>query len=141
MESVDLNIPELQGQDNVLFAFVSVNGYGNNLYVDNINIQVGSTTTPPAGTVAIKEANWLNSISLYPNPTYEYLQIDLSLKSKDDIRVEVFNTLGQLMIQKDLLDFTSGVETINLQQASSGVYYVRVSNNSASKIVRFLKKN
>lgn len=140
-ESVDLNIPELQGQDNVLFAFVSVNGYGNNLYVDNINIQVGSTTTPPAGTVAIKEANWLNSISLYPNPTYEYLQIDLSLKSKDDIRVEVFNTLGQLMIQKDLLDFTSGVETINLQQASSGVYYVRVSNNSASKIVRFLKKN
>ena len=65
----------------------------------------------------------------------------LEFKSKNDIRLEVFNTLGQLMIQKDLLAFTSGVETINLRQASSGVYYVRVSNNNASKMLRFLKKN
>ena len=134
-EEISLTIPELNGQDNVLIAFVAVNGYGNNIYVDNINIKSGG------GSVGIKDPVWLNYISLYPNPTSDQLQIDISLSSKQDLELEIFNTLGQVIYQEEWQDFQSGIETINVKDAAEGVYFVRISDERSSKIVRFIKKN
>lgn len=46
-ETDSLDISFLAGNPNVQFAFINVNGFGNNLYLDNINIDQVITNAPP----------------------------------------------------------------------------------------------
>lgn len=116
------------GIGNYTLTVIDVNGCSN-------------SASAAVGGVGIKEPNWLNYISLFPNPTYGQVQIDISLSSKQDVQLEIFNTLGQVIYQVALEDFKSGIETVDVREAAEGVYFVRISDKHASKIVRFIKKN
>ena len=118
-------------------------GIGNGTYTFTVVDANGCTASASAtiGGVGIKNPEWLSYVSLYPNPTNGVLNIDLSLKSKDDIQLQVFNAIGQIMYTKELNGFLSGLETINLKEASEGVYFVKISDSFNTKILRFIKKN
>lgn len=99
------------------------------------------TATASIGGVGIKNPAWLSYVSLYPNPTNGVLNIDLALPNKQDINLEVFNAIGQVMYNESLSNFVSGIETINLSDASEGVYFVKISDEKNTKVLRFIKKN
>ena len=72
-------------------------------------------------------ANW----SIYPNPSGGQVSIhfDAALENSEMLRVE--NMLGQVVLQKEI----SADTMLDLSNEASGVYFVRVGNSPAKKLV------
>jgi len=129
---IDLNTPEFNNQNSVQFAFVAINGYGNNLHVDNINISTNAYTS-------VASLPWLTDLELYPNPTNDLINLEINLEKSQDIDITIFNTLGGLIQQVTLEDYNNGITSFDMSNAASGVYFIRVSNNVDAQILRFIK--
>ena len=82
-------------------------------------------------TVGLQENQFIqNEISVYPNPTNNAFTISIKNSSKVN-PVEVRNTIGQLI-------YTTMIEnetTINTNNWSTGIYFVRVSNSIIKVVV------
>lgn len=98
------------------------------------------TASASIGNVGINDQIWLDNISLYPNPTSQYLNIDLTLVNKADIELEVYNTLGQIIYKRSITDFSSGKEQISMTGQSQGVYFLRISSVDGMKVFPFTKQ-
>src|SRR5690606_38336658 len=93
------------------------------------NFQLQITCKPLLG---INENN-LDSLKLYPNPVTDMLQIS----SKTDINsVEIYNINGQLLMQQEL-NAPNG--QMNLSNLSTGIYFAKVSANSATETFKIIK--
>jgi len=77
-------------------------------------------------TLGVNDAeNATLSVKLFPNPTSENLNIQLS--QQGDIWLELVNVLGKTVFQHDY-KATSLIQ-ISTVDFSSGVYFLRISNN------------
>ncbi|HRI59426.1 MAG TPA: Omp28-related outer membrane protein, partial [Saprospiraceae bacterium] len=111
-----IDISEYNGSPELLIRLVGESGYGNNLFVDNINV----TTL-----VDVKELH-LNTFSLRPNPTRDVAQVRFGLEKPESITLLVYNGQGTLVQTNNLGDLTSGEHTVTLDANSlpSGSYRV-----------------
>jgi hypothetical protein len=103
----------------VLIKFTVTNQYGNNLYIDNVN--VNNLTT-----VGIKnEAIAANKVELFPNPANASTNLFVNSNSNVKATVSIMNLLGQVVSQKQV-NLTEGDNniTINTSELASGVYNV-----------------
>ena len=72
--------------------------------------------------------------SLYPNPTsFNYIFV----KYDKDIKVEVFNILGEKLIQSNITTFNP---KLDISMLSNGIYLLRASNNQNITIKKFIKQ-
>lgn len=78
---------------------------------------------------------------VYPNPTVGELNIKLSGVS-GTIQLDILSAEGKLLLTQRLEETVNEqVITFNLSQLNSGTYFVRLSNNSYQKAIRFVKIN
>ncbi|MCW5921294.1 MAG: Omp28-related outer membrane protein [Saprospiraceae bacterium] len=98
------DISQFNGSDQVLIRFVGETGYGNHLYIDNVNV---------TALVSVKELA-LNTFSIRPNPTRDATQVFFGLEKPESIQLSVFNAQGTLMQTKHLGDLPSGEHTVRL---------------------------
>lgn len=120
-------LPAISG--NVQFGFESTNGYGNNVYIDNINLYNGPS--------AVGE-NYLNvGVELMPNPASSFIKFKISSPLKEIYTIELYNNSGiPVLIQKVTLNET----TLQLNSLPSGMYIYNLRNENgvilrAGKIV------
>ena len=108
------------GNDNLLFKFDMVSDWGNNLYIDNINIEefIGSSSNIRPSINA--------DISLAPNPSNGQAQLNIVLAEVADLNVSVYNSLGQRVANIGQYNFAIGEYKIdlNLQHLPAGMYQV-----------------
>jgi PKD repeat protein len=78
----------------------------------------------------------LNSISIYPNPTKDYFNIELK-SGLASIDVEIYNQLGS-KLQSNHLSYTD-YGTIDISQLSAGIYYVCIKTEMGSITKRITK--
>ncbi len=115
----------------VLVKFVATAAYGNNMYIDNINISNSN--------VGIKTNNAdVFNVQLYPNPSSDYTNLDITSKKAAKANVVVYNTIGQVVFEKEV-SLNEGFNSINIntQAFSAGVYNVVLSSeigNSVKKL-------
>lgn len=118
--------------DKIVVQFRNINGYGNNIFLDDI--QVYSRVLPPA----LKEKGLLIS----PNPTTGIIHIRHYPSTADLRGIAIYSSTGQLVWKQD---YRSGIAPddipVNLQRMASGVYIVHLvyTNNSISQ--KILKMN
>ena len=75
-----------------------------------------------------------NAFTAYPNPVSDVLTISAAAEIKS---VEVYNTLGQLILTKN----TQGKEAIiNIQGLQSGVYMVKAIGESGMQLLKIIKE-
>lgn len=76
----------------------------------------------------------------YPNPFNSTTQLRLQIPVRGDVRVAVFNLLGQQVFESEMIDVSPGVHTVNidLTDAASGVYFVKASQQNKSKTLKML---
>jgi len=117
-ESVSLN--SFVGNSTILVRFQSVSGYGNDIYVDDINIYPS-----PQG---INDLISDKEINIYPNPTTGEAFLKLSFDKSEDVTVTVNNILGST-IKSFSLKNANGLYPIEFTGQPSGCYFVNIKTD------------
>ena len=105
----------------VLIRFRSICGFGNNLFIDEVNIDQSTGI----GTIAFDETG----ISVYPNPASGNITIDgLPVNSE----IQISDISGKIILNEKT---GSGITTIDISQFPKGVYLLMTSKG-AQKIIR-----
>lgn len=68
-----------------------------------------------------------HSVFLYPNPSSNQVYIAAALNEIKELKVEVYSTLGQLIIKEEKLSLESGKASINVASLSNGVYFFNLT--------------
>jgi hypothetical protein len=117
-DSVDL-IP-YSGQS-VILRFTNINDFGNNLYVDNVNIS-NNLSVGVNGTTSI------NSIGIYPNPSSGIFNINLVNIQGKRITIEVLDMKGRIVSSQQMNNSSKNLKTsFDLSRQPKGIYNLRVS--------------
>jgi len=95
-----------------------------------------STTVYIPDNVTGVEKDLNNSITMYPNPGNEQLNISVDDNYPGPFNVEVFNAMGQSIKQKDNTSHSIVIDTHDLQ---SGIYFVKVQSNNISVLKKWVK--
>ncbi len=103
----------------VLVKFVVTNDNGNNLYIDNVNLN----QTQPVGL--IKETKLSNQVSIFPNPTSGNATLRVFSLTSGKSKLILINTMGQIVSSKTI-DLFSGNNNIliDTKEFSNGIYSV-----------------
>ncbi len=125
-ESVSL--AAYNGQASVLLRFYANSEFGNNAYVDNVNL----TLTP----VAIDQAVLDNSISLYPNPAHDQVNVNVSLVEDQTVDFTLMDMTGKVIL-KQQANGSSFVQSLGLQKVAAGSYMLKVEFNGNTVMKKF----
>jgi len=79
---------------------------------------------------------YLNSLSIYPNPVTDKLTIKVSNSYTPD-SYKIYNMVGQLVAQKSVNNLSD--LKVNTSSLSDGVYFIKISKDNSSSILKFLK--
>ncbi len=111
-----LDMSAFNGQAEILVRFVGASGFGNNVFVDNVNV------TTAVGTQELSLSNFL----VAPNPTNAYAEVRFNLENAQNIDLRVFNAEGALVQSQLLGNLVSGDHRVVLNAATlaSGSYRV-----------------
>jgi hypothetical protein len=103
---------------NLIIKFVATSDYGNNLYIDDINL----------GTVGIAENNNVSNVNIYPNPFDQNATIGINLSASEEVVVNVYNMTGELVLSQNHGTLAAGQHNIALNGANlaDGMYFVTV---------------
>ena len=117
-ETVDIS--SVAGQANVLLRFHAISAYGNNAYVDNVNI---------TSVMAVNEnSDLIGDVSVYPNPLTDKTNIIINLKETSAVSYIVYNVLGEVVSsdKPGVLATGSHEFVLNASNLSTGMYYINI---------------
>ena len=78
-----------------------------------------------------------NSISLYPNPANDVVNVQCTMNNVQVEAVEVFDVYGKLL---QTVSMTPETTRINVSGLAAGIYFVRVTTNEGNVTKSFVKK-
>jgi hypothetical protein len=119
--------PELNFQGNIMGAPLSASEPAHEAFAFRRMACIVAGFKSPLSAESFSQSE----IILYPNPANNILNVDTLI---DDPIFEIFNTLGQKLLQ-------SSDKNINIENLQSGVYYLNVKSESESgqKVYKFIK--
>ncbi|MFT5020076.1 MAG: subtilisin family serine protease [Polaribacter sp.] len=124
-----ISLSSFNGQ-NLLFKFETTNRSGNNVYIDNVKIFVGNSEPS-----IIRELD--NEVAIYPNPTANVLNLELSDNIKEVNQISVLDVLGQVV--KVNSSGTGNRITLYTEELESGLYFLTLDLNQGMVVKRFIK--
>ena len=100
-------------------------------------IMFGTISVVADGTLSI-ETEFLNAVSLYPNPVTNILNLNVPRKLNNGLDVKIFDVLGKLVKIEKINDLNT---SIPVSQLKSGIYLIQLSSTSEGIVVtkRFVK--
>jgi len=92
-----------------------------------------------ASTVGINQNDsFSNHIEVYPNPIKEKLNIQFELTENKKVELTISNSLGQIVYADDLYHVRR--KEVDLSFLSSGIYILKLQNNSEQKTFKIVKE-
>jgi hypothetical protein len=130
-ETIDLTT--YLGNNTVFIRFVGINDWGNNLFVDNINL------TNVTGIIEIPTAD----IQVYPNPFTTTTTVAVNLENSAMVSLSLVNLLGQSVLSQNFGQLSAGLNTLTLDGAAlkAGLYnlYITIDGLNTSRKVYIVK--
>ncbi len=110
----------------------------NALMVNNEGFTQALNTEPAESVVTDIDDLDLSSVSLYPNPSSDKVQVNFGTVNIQSL--QVFNSIGQIVLQKSF-DGTSRATVLEVNDWGEGLYFVRfqTSNGIGGKRLQILK--
>jgi len=118
----------------ITFAPTQAIGYTGDITITS-NATSGTNTIPVSGTGTSTtgiEYIQTNELSVYPNPASQVIYLK---GFKDSKTVQVYNLIGELVIEQSL---ENDVQEINISRLRSGMYFIKATDIKES--IRFIKK-
>jgi hypothetical protein len=104
----------------------------------NGNLSDWSAPIHISTTIEVGIDSWLeNSISLYPNPAKDVVNVQCTVNDVQVKAIEVFDVYGKLL---QTVSMTPETTTINVSGLASGMYFVRVTTEEGVVTKSFVKK-
>ncbi len=123
-----VSLASYTGQSNVMLAFENRSGYGEWLYLDNINISTSMTT-------GISSANTNGTLEVFPNPAFD----NLTVKASENISsIQIINMLGKRVINIEQTNELS--KKVDISTLPAGVYFVKVTTADSEKLMKVIKQ-
>jgi hypothetical protein len=95
------------------------------------------TETVTTYTLGISEYDKQIEFEYYPNPTKDYLTIFVSPSENNNMDASFINELGQTVIQEKNIQ-PAVPYVFNLENLSSGIYYLKLQGNSKSSVRKII---
>jgi len=114
-------------------AFSTINFYAQP-HIDLAPFQEEIKILPFTGTANFREfqtSELINQITVYPNPTIDFLNLDITL----DAQLMIYSNSGKLIRSTGI---NEGLNSIDVSTFDSGVYYIVVSSLDDSQTSRFI---
>ncbi len=126
-----VSLASYAGQSGIYLKFESRSGWGNNLYIDNININYSTT-------VGLRELEAsLPSVYITPNPSAGLFNLALSNVSIDaNTSISVINAIGQTVASNITIKGITESHTVDLSHLSNGVYYMLIQSENNKSITK-----
>lgn len=88
-------------------------------------------------TLSVSEFS-LETVSLFPNPAKESITLKIGNQRNVPDAYQIYNVLGQSVMQQDISGSTD--LDINISTLTSGVYFIKLTKETSSKTLRFVKQ-
>lgn len=127
-----VNLGAYDNMNDVVIRFRGTSAYGNNLFVDDINIS-GAT-----GVITI-DAEEAAEARIMPNPVRDNMVLEFTMNKATDANINIVNALGQ-QIQQVANSSFEGTNTleINTSNLVSGVYFLNITSETGTTTKRFV---
>jgi hypothetical protein len=132
-DTVDLTAYD--GQSEVVIAFEAISGYGNSLFIDDVN-------TFEATVVGVSAINTeAAEVRIMPNPVSTQMTLEFTLLNTVDANISIINALGQQVQQVTNGSFSgTNVIEVNTSELTSGVYFVNIITEEGTTTKRFVRQ-
>jgi hypothetical protein len=117
--SIDLSA--FDGTNDVVIRFTGTSNYGNNMFLDDIDIQ---------STLSVDEVNEIDSLKIYPNPSSNFIQVSGLNTSQS---YEIYSLLGARVSYGEL----ENNQMIEVKEFANGFYLLKLENG---KTIKFMKQ-
>lgn len=109
---------------NFRFKFVYTSSNGNNVYIDDINLNVNT------GISDLDEMS--STFQLFPNPANSTVTLGFKLTESKELSISILNLLGQTIYSSGKENYSDGEHTINLplRDISPGMYFIKVADDN-----------
>ena len=81
--------------------------------------------------VAVDDVELDNGVSVFPNPSTGLVNIDNRLVEDAISRVQVFNTLGQIIFDQPMNIAAGDLQSLDLSNQAEGIYYLNIQADKA----------
>lgn len=126
-ESIDLT-PYVGNQ--VVVKFVNVNGYGNNLFLDNVNV---------TSFVSVDGGLDASSILVYPNPNDGRFKVVIEKLPLGAANLSVLDLTGRSIFAQNLNGDGGYFSTeLDLNSISSGIYYLQIESSNGKQVKKLV---
>ncbi len=112
------------GQSNVLLRFHALSDYGNNCYIDNVNVTV---------TTSVNNPEFDNAISVYPNPAKDVVNVRVNLVDSKNLQFTVTDLSGKQILSANAKgnNFT---QRIDVSKISAGTYFLKIESEGKTSV-------
>lgn len=114
----------------ILMRFVNINGFGNNLYIDNVNVDA---------TVGVEQIDHLGVISVYPNPSAGLFNLELKGVEAKQVSYTLTDLEGRMITSQRINAGNNYRGIIDLRQVPQGAYLLRLASEKGNRTVKLVK--
>jgi len=108
-------------------------GDGNGTYTDSLTCVANCITND------IKNLTHNDIISVFPNPTNDFLNISYKIVHDENIKFEIIDLLGETVLSFNALStIGENKSSLDISSLNSGTYFLNLSTSSHTKTIRFV---
>jgi hypothetical protein len=129
--SEGVSLANFANSPSLFVRFVSENHYGNNVFIDDINV---TDNFVGVENVEIVNAN----LNAYPNPANSNTNVNFALAAASDVQMNIINMLGENVYSNDFGTLAAGNynEVVNFNNMPNGLYLVNLNVNGKVSTLR-----
>ena len=120
-----IDLGEWAGQANIKIRFESFNMYGNNLYIDNIEV---------SNTASLLENKNNGALSIYPNPATDIITVTTNQNIAGCL-LQILDLQGKIISTTTL---NQANNQINIESMAKGIYFVKVDGKGINETQKLI---
>ena len=126
--SIDLS--DYDDLSNIKIRLETVNGYSNNMYVDNVRL-----TSNCDNSIATENLASITDWNIFPNPNAGQFTLSMNNDKAANYRIQILDVLGQLVVEKEISTTGASSQTqFDLSRFPSGTYLIKLSDGVGSEV-------